>query len=137
MSAPARGAAEDRPPHPASPGPAETARELARALAGMTYVPIRRAELEQRFRDIVAGLAAALDAEPPPVPGEAGAAAGAALVAAHVTDPAVAGQAMEIIGARLLADLGIDGPEPRLRLAALVGGMAGGYARALRDRTLA
>ena len=154
VTVPVREPAEDRPTQPTPPGTAETARELTRALAGLTYVPIRRAELERRFGDIVEGLAAALATEPAPdeagtvaggvtggvtgglAPAAAGIAAGAALVAAHLTDPDAAGRAVEIIGARLLDDLGTDTPELRRRLATLLGGMAGGYARALRDRTL-
>ena len=146
VSVPARGSGEDRPPTLTSLGPGATARELAGALSGLSYVPLPRGEFERRLRDIVDGLAAALVTEPAPGPaGElagdladaaAGAAAGAALVAAHLTDPQAGGRAVEIIAARLLADLDTDTPPLRRRLATVIGGMAGGYAGALRDRTL-
>jgi len=122
-------------PEPRGPGPAATARMLTRSLAGMSYVPIRGIELEAQLRAMVDRLVEALLAEP--FAKRAGTEAGAALVALHLTGPDAAGRAVEIIGARLLEDLQVDSPDLRRRLAALLGAMAGGYARALRDRTLA
>jgi len=108
---------------------------LTRSLAGMSYVPIRGIELEAQLRAMVDRLVEALLAEP--FAKRAGTEAGAALVALHLTGPDAAGRAVEIIGARLLEDLQVDSPDLRRRLAALLGAMAGGYAQALRDRTLA
>jgi diguanylate cyclase len=114
-------------------GPAATVRTLSRALAGLSF-PIRRTALESELAGMVDGLVAALFAEP--FPRAAGVDAGASLVAAHLTGPDAVGLAVEIIGSRLLDDLGVDNADLRGRLAALLGGMASGYARALRDRTL-
>jgi len=126
-------------PAPRPPG-LETARMLARALVGTSYVAVRRAELEARLTRIVGTLADALRADPfDPTPAVR---CGADLIATHLVDPAAVGRAVEILDARLLADLGLDGDgspaggELRRRLAALVGALAEGYAAALRDRTL-
>jgi diguanylate cyclase (GGDEF)-like protein len=59
---------------------------------------------------------------------------GAALVEADFTGPEMVGRTVKVLAGRLLAELGADGPQLRERLAALVGGVATGYARALRDR---
>jgi diguanylate cyclase (GGDEF)-like protein len=119
---------------PSPSGVPAVAQTLARVLADTSYVPIRRDELERRLQPLISRLADALFAEPFAVAGAEE--AGAALVAEHLTTPEAGGRTVEILGARLLDDLGADSPYLRQRLAALLGAVTTGYARALRDRTL-
>jgi diguanylate cyclase (GGDEF)-like protein len=124
-------------------GPAPTTRESglaafaaawAGALAGTSYVPLRRVEIEERLRELAGQLVDAVLAEPfTPNPGYEVA---AILVAGDFAVPEVLGRSIEIVDHRLLADVGIAGEEARRRLASLLGALAIGFSRALHDRTL-
>jgi len=118
---------------PPEPSLAKVARAWARAVVAVDYVPMTRAELEAYLSVLAGQLAEALAAEP--VDEEAGRRAGAALVAAHMTAPDVLGATIEIVqGALIPPDA--DGAVRR-RAAKLLGSLAAGYARAMRDRVLA
>ncbi|MGC4805705.1 putative bifunctional diguanylate cyclase/phosphodiesterase [Micromonospora sp. DT233] len=93
-----------------------------------------QAQLEallQRFTD---RLAEALVAEPFEL--RVGHQVGVELVAAHITAAEGLGRTVEVAQLRLLRDLGLTGEDVEERLARLLAGVATGYARALRDRTL-
>ena len=61
---------------------------------------------------------------------------GTDLVAAHIASPEGLGRTIETIKLRLAQDLELTGPELPTRMARLLGAVAAGYSRALRDRTL-
>jgi len=115
------------------PGLADCLRELAQAAAGTGYVPMSPAEIEEFLSGLVGKLVRALFAEPFRTgPGDE---VGRALVEADFIAPEMLGRTVSVLGGRLLDDLGTDTTELRRRLAALLGGVSTGYARALRDRT--
>ena len=117
---------------PPGPGPAGCVRELVRAAARTGYVPLSPVEVEEVMRGLVGRLVAALFAEP--FRTGAGYEVGLALVEADFIAPEMLGRTVNVLGGRLLSDLGADTAEVRGRLAELLGGVSSGYARALRDR---
>ncbi len=62
---------------------------------------------------------------------------GMALVDAHFTGTEALNHTVALLGDQLLAHLGVDSPELRARLARLQGWVAAGFAKQLKDRTLA
>jgi diguanylate cyclase (GGDEF)-like protein len=107
-------------------------RELVRAAVGTGYVPLGRLEVEEFLGGQVELLITALFAEP--FRTSPGYEIGAALIEKNFASPEMIGRALKVLGGRLLTDLRMDTPEMRSRLAALLGGVATGFARALRDR---
>lgn len=132
----------------ASPGAATFARAWYKAIAGTSYLPMARAEVESFLLDLTRRLSDALRAEP--FSPHIGYLVGSALVGAHVTSAEALGRTVEVIDARLLRDLGlaagadtsvsadasVGADDLRDRLARLLGTVTTGFARALRDRTL-
>jgi diguanylate cyclase (GGDEF)-like protein len=115
-------------------GIAAFARAWAKAITGTCYLPMTQAELEGFLRGLTARMARAIGAEPlDPLTGHR---IGADMVAAHLTSAETLGRTIEVIELRLLRDLGLSGADPWDRIARLLGSVATGYARALRDRTL-
>jgi diguanylate cyclase (GGDEF)-like protein len=113
---------------------AAMARLWARVVARTSFVPegrsAARAVLEDALRTIVDALT-----EEPFEPGR-GRAIGRTLVACHISSPKALGDSIDLLGGRLLDELGIDDePAPR-RLAALLGQVATGYTESLRDVAL-
>jgi len=109
-------------------------RELVRAAATTGYVPMGPVEVEELLGGLVGQLVDALFAEP--FQAAPGYQVGAALVGADFVGPEMVGRTVRVLSSRLLADIGADTGEMRARLAALMGGVSTGYARALRDRVL-
>jgi diguanylate cyclase (GGDEF)-like protein len=121
-------------------GLAGFARDWARAVGDTSCVPMTRLETEIYLRGQAERLAAALCAEPfSTAPGHR---IGAELVAAHFSAPETLGRTIQVIADRLLAATGLGSgkrlraTEARGRLSALIGALAAGNSRALRDRTL-
>ncbi|RKT51575.1 putative bifunctional diguanylate cyclase/phosphodiesterase [Saccharothrix australiensis] len=112
------------------------ARTWATAVIGSSYVPMTRAEVAEHLQALTEVLVHALYASPfRTAPGYE---IGARLVEAHFTGTDTLGRSVQLLGDDLLAELGIAPDElMRSRLAALQGALAAGYARALRERTLA
>jgi diguanylate cyclase (GGDEF)-like protein len=117
-----------------APGLAIFARAWAKAVTGTSYVPVTPAQLEEFLEGLTIRLVDALYAEPFSL--RRGYQIGADLVAAHITSAEGLGRTIEVIDLRLLRDLGLSGDDLRDRMARLLGTVAIGYARALRDRTL-
>lgn len=110
--------------------PARTlARAWARAVATQGYLPISVAETEQLLRepsqDLVALATAGANGHMTSL--EPAARAGAALVAAHLTDPGMLISSLTVLGAEL---------PPGPHLLPVLSTVAGGFARALRSQTL-
>jgi diguanylate cyclase len=133
------------PPSAPCPGPVPGAVTFARAwfkaIAGTSYVPMAQAEVESFLLDLTERLCHALHAEP--LTPQIGLQIGADLVGAHVTDAEALGRTVEVVDGRLLRDLGLAGDaggagggDLHDRLARLLGMVATGFARAMRDRTL-
>jgi diguanylate cyclase (GGDEF)-like protein len=116
------------------PRAAAFARAWAKAVMGTSYVPMTQAELEQHLLGLTRRLARALVHEPVDV--RAGYEIGTELVGTHLTSAEALGRTVEVIELRLLRDLGMAGQEAGDRLARLLGSLATGFTRALRDRTL-
>jgi diguanylate cyclase len=129
-----RGPAAGRRPDGYGPGLTVFARAWAKSVTGTSYMPLTHAELESFLKGLTVRLVEALYAEPFSV--RRGYQIGAELVAAHVASAEGLGRTIEIIDLRLLRDLGLSGDDIRDRMARLLGTVAVGYARALRDRTL-
>jgi diguanylate cyclase (GGDEF)-like protein len=110
------------------------ARAWAKAVTGTSYLPMTPAELEEFLLGLTRRLAEALHTEPLSL--RCGYRIGADLVDAHITSAEGLGRTIEVIDLRLLRDLGLAGDDLRDRMARLLGTVATGYARALRDRTL-
>jgi diguanylate cyclase (GGDEF)-like protein len=114
------------------------ARAWFKAIAGTSYLPMAQAEVESFLLELTQQLCDALHAEP--FTPQTGLRIGADLVGAHVTSAEALGRTVEVIDARLLRDLGLagdaGGDDLRDRLARLLGTVATGFARELRDRTL-
>lgn len=108
--------------------------DWARTVHRACFVPMSRAERCALLRQLAAGLAAALRDEPSDR--SAGQEVGAALVAADFAAPEVLAGTLRLVQTRLAADLGLRGPGLTERVATLVEGIAAGFTRALRDRTL-
>jgi len=123
------------------PGAAVFARAWVKAVAGTSYVPMTRAELEGRLLGCTLRLANALTTDQIDI--REGYDIGAELVEIHLASPEAVGRTVEVIELRLLRDLGLECGETgfvaadiRDRLARMLGTLATGYTRALRDRTL-
>ena len=112
----------------------EFALAWARAIAGTSYVPMSRAEVEQYLSRTTAQIGEALTAEQFSV--AVGYQIGVDLVAAHFSGPEALGRTIELIHKRLLRDLDLPGEAREQRLSRLLGALVTGYTRALRDRTL-
>ncbi|WP_433266389.1 putative bifunctional diguanylate cyclase/phosphodiesterase [Actinosynnema sp. CS-041913] len=112
------------------------ARTWATAVIGSSYVPMTRAEVAEHLQALTEILVQALHASPfRTAPGYE---IGARLVDAHFTGTDTLGRTIQLLGDDLLSELGIAPDElMRSRLAALQGALSAGYARALRERTLA
>ncbi len=114
------------------------ARAWFKAIAGTSYVPMPQIEVESFLQELTRQLADALHAEP--FSSQVGYQVGSALVRAHVTSAEALGRTVEVIDGRLLRDLGLaddaGADHLRDRMAKLLGTVATGFARALRDRTL-
>jgi len=116
------------------PGVAAFARAWAKAIAGTSYVPMTYAEIEAYLRQLTQRLAVALRAEPLRV--HTGYEIGADLVARHFASADALGRTVEVVDLRLQRDLELVGHDAHDRVGRLLGAIAAGYARALRDRTL-
>ncbi len=106
-------------------------RAWARAVAGLTYVPMSPAEIRQFLGELADRLVDAVRSEPflPAAADEVG----AALVAAHFVGPEILGRSIGVVGSRLAPHAGPDGAK---RVAEVIGALAAGYTRALHRRTL-
>ncbi|MFG1778401.1 putative bifunctional diguanylate cyclase/phosphodiesterase [Micromonospora sp. NPDC049048] len=114
------------------------AAEWARAVRRLGFVPLSAAETERLLHLHTVRLAEALLAEPfSALPAEE---VGRALVEEHLTEPRVLDWSVQALGhrfpARVLPGRAHRG-ETAQRVAALQGGLAAGFARALRERTFA
>jgi diguanylate cyclase (GGDEF)-like protein/PAS domain S-box-containing protein len=105
------------------------ARAWARAIADTSYVTHTPAEIDALLLDYTGQVSTALRPGGDPV--AAGRGIGAALVAAHYTDPSTLAATLDVF-ARAGSSLGGPGEA----LAALQGGIAAGYSSALRELTL-
>jgi diguanylate cyclase (GGDEF)-like protein len=124
------------PRPPQVPGPeadlAALARHWAEAIAGASFVPMSQAELAEALTGLVGRIAEQLAGGTDHA--AAGAEIGAALVAAQITTVAALGRSIEAVAGRVLPELGHPVGDPAA--AGLLGGLATGFAQALRDRTL-
>ncbi|MDT0390102.1 EAL domain-containing protein [Streptomyces sp. DSM 41921] len=122
-------------------GPEDRLRRFAtiwsRAVFPVTSTSSTRPEFEEQLLPLARRLSEALLARA--FDADAGKAVGAALVDAHCTDPDALGATLDCVDAYLVLYCGGDGdPETlRARCARLQHAMAAGFARALRERTLA
>jgi diguanylate cyclase (GGDEF)-like protein len=120
-------------PEPAGVPP-QFVQTWASAIHRACFVPMSRAERCELLSRLTGWLIDGLRAEPfDPRPGHR---AGAALVAADYTAPEVLARTITVLHTRLLPELSQPGEAAAARLSALVEGVAAGFARALRDRTL-
>ncbi|MEU3841211.1 EAL domain-containing protein [Streptomyces sp. NPDC028635] len=121
-------------------GPEDRLRRFAtiwtRAVFPLTSTSATRPEFEAHLLPLARRLSEALHA--PATVTEEGRAIGAALVAAHCTDPEALSRTLDCVDAYLVLYCGGDGDpqELRTRCSRLQHAMAAGYARALRERTL-
>ncbi len=112
------------------------ARVWASTVMGSSYVPMTRAEVRQHLEALTEVLVDTLRATP--FRTEPGYEIGTRLVEAHFTGTDTLGRTVQLLGDDLLSILGLPEDEvTRSRLAALQGAVSAGYARALRERTLA
>jgi diguanylate cyclase (GGDEF)-like protein len=122
------------PDQPADPRIIELARVWAQVVSVSSFVPEGRAYargvLGEALRRIVAALVA--DEFDPRV----GASVGRYLVANHISSPRSLGDSINLLGSRVLDELGIRTPTTQLRLAALLGQFATGFTEGLRDGAL-
>ncbi|WP_019068340.1 putative bifunctional diguanylate cyclase/phosphodiesterase [Streptomyces hokutonensis] len=122
-------------------GPEDRLRRFAtiwsRAVFPATSTSLTRPEFEERLLPLARRLSEALGARN--LDAEEGKAVGAALVAAHCTDPDALSRTLECVDAYLVLYCGGDGPQEdlRIRSARLQHAMAAGFAQELRERTLA
>jgi diguanylate cyclase len=116
------------------PGAARFAREWSAAVAGTSYVPLTREEIEALLYRFTVLLADML------VDDTAGTRmahqVGARLVEADLVAPEALGRTVAMVGGQLLRALGLPEADFGGRRDLLVQALATGYARALRDRTL-
>jgi diguanylate cyclase (GGDEF)-like protein/PAS domain S-box-containing protein len=103
----------------------KVSREWAHALHETGYIPMPLSEVRARLRGLAADIAAGVTADPPDV--ASARAVGAALVAAHLTDPTVIEVTLSVLAANLAASEASE---------AARAACAAGYARALRALTL-
>ncbi|MER5876112.1 MULTISPECIES: bifunctional diguanylate cyclase/phosphodiesterase [unclassified Streptomyces] len=121
-------------------GPEDRLRRFAtiwsRAVFPVTSTSLTRPEFEVQLLPLARRLSDALRART--FEAEAGQTVGAALVAAHCTDPEALSRALDCVDAYLVLYCGEGGHQETLRnrSARLQHAMAAGYARALRERTL-
>ncbi|MFD3570357.1 putative bifunctional diguanylate cyclase/phosphodiesterase [Streptomyces sp. NPDC058667] len=111
----------------------------SRAIFPVTATSLTRAEFEGHLLPLARTLCDALHARPfDTVPAQG---AGAALVAAHCTDPDALGRSLGVVDSYLVLYCGADSDLPaeelRARCSRLQHAMATGYAGALRERTRA
>ncbi|MFE2532237.1 putative bifunctional diguanylate cyclase/phosphodiesterase [Streptomyces sp. NPDC059371] len=122
-------------------GPEDRLRRFAtiwsRAVFPVTSTSLTRPEFEEQLLPLARRLSEALRART--FEAAEGRGVGAALVAAHCTDPEALSRALDCVDAYLVLYCGEDGPKEALRTrsARLQHAMAAGYAEALRERTLA
>ncbi|MFG3497591.1 putative bifunctional diguanylate cyclase/phosphodiesterase [Streptomyces sp. NPDC047928] len=124
-------------------GPEDRLRRFAtiwsRAIFPVTATSMTRTEFEQHLRPLAGQLSAALHERP--FDPAAAHRVGAALVAAHCTDPDALSRTLGVVDAYLVLYCGAASPLPaeelRARCARLQHAMAAGFAQALRERTLA
>ncbi|MEV6833236.1 EAL domain-containing protein [Streptomyces sp. NPDC051133] len=122
-------------------GPEDRLRRLTtiwgRAVFPVTSTSLTRAEFEERLLPLARRLSELLRARS--FDADDAKAVGAALVAAHCTDPEALTRTLDCVDAYLVLYCGEDGPQDELRLRSsrLQHAMAAGYAQALRARTLA
>jgi diguanylate cyclase (GGDEF)-like protein len=110
------------------------AREWRAAVAGTGCLPMECTELEALLAQLTGRLASHLEQNrDDPRLGEE---IGAELVAAHVATAEGIGRTIELLAARLLPAAGCPDGRQRARVARLLGAVATGFARALRERTL-
>ncbi|GAQ73302.1 cyclic di-GMP phosphodiesterase Gmr [Streptomyces turgidiscabies] len=121
-------------------GPQDRLRRFAtiwsRAVFQVTSTSLTRPEFEEQLLPLAGRLSEALRART--FDAEEGRAVGAALVAAHCTDPETLLRSLDCVDAYLVLYCGEGGPQEdlRARSSRLQHAMAAGYAVALRDRTL-
>ncbi|MFF9275678.1 putative bifunctional diguanylate cyclase/phosphodiesterase [Streptomyces griseosporeus] len=121
-------------------GPEDRLRRFAaiwsRAVFPLTSTSSTRPEFEEQLLPLAERLSRALVA--PAFDAGEGRAVGAALVAAHCTDPEALSRSLDCVDAYLVLYCGGDGDAEALRSrsARLQHAMAAGYAQALRERTL-
>lgn len=110
------------------------ARSWARVVASSSFVPEGRGHATKVLDAALRKLAGTLLADQfdPGVGREVG----RALVANHISAPRSLGDSIDLVGGRLLDDLGIRTAETQRRLAALIGQFATGFTEALRDGAL-
>ncbi|MFG2944534.1 putative bifunctional diguanylate cyclase/phosphodiesterase [Streptomyces adustus] len=122
-------------------GPEDRLRRFAtiwsRAVYPVTSTSLTRPEFEALLLPLARRLSQALRARS--FDAAEGKAVGAALVAAHCTDPDALSRALDCVDAYLVLYCGGDGSQEdlRTRSSRLQHAMSAGYAQALRDRTLA
>ncbi|MEN3362063.1 MAG: diguanylate cyclase [Mycobacteriales bacterium] len=112
----------------------QLARDWAQAIASLAYRPTTRAEIELYLRSHLETLHDALLAQP--FSAEPGREIGASLVRIHLTKPETVEQTLVLLADRLLTDLGLDTYTFQHQLNRLLGALAQGFTRALRDRAL-
>jgi diguanylate cyclase (GGDEF)-like protein/PAS domain S-box-containing protein len=122
-------------------GPEDRLRRFAtiwsRAVFPATSTSLTRPEFEEQLLPLARRLSEALRART--FDADEGRAVGAALVAAHCTNPDALSRTLDCVDAYLVLYCGEDGPQEDLRnrSARLQHAMAAGFAQALRERTLA
>jgi len=109
----------------------------SRAVFPVTSTSLTRPEFEEQLLPLARRLSRALHTRT--LDAEAGRAVGAALVAAHCTDPDALARTLDCVDAYLVLYCGEDGDQEELRARSsrLQHAMAAGFAGALRERTLA
>ncbi|HKN97375.1 MAG TPA: bifunctional diguanylate cyclase/phosphodiesterase [Pseudonocardiaceae bacterium] len=141
-STPRHDAVSPAAPVPAAPlrvVPPETrlsalARLWARVVARSSFVPQGRATARAVLEDALRTIVAALTEEP--FDSTVGREIGRTLVASHISSPKALGDSIDLLGGRLLDELGIADERAPRRLAALLGQIATGYTESLRDAAL-
>ncbi|MGW1893606.1 putative bifunctional diguanylate cyclase/phosphodiesterase [Streptomyces sp. NPDC002004] len=109
----------------------------SRAIFPVTATSLTRPEFEGQLVPLARRLRDALRART--FDASEGHAVGAALIGAHCTDPESLSRTLDVVDAYLVLYCGADGPteEQRTRSSRLQHAVAAGFARALRERTLA
>ncbi|MGW4115819.1 EAL domain-containing protein [Actinosynnema sp. NPDC004786] len=124
----------DAPP-PARTRRQEIAREWMRAVYPTAYVPMSPVEIELYLLDLVDVVAEALRAEP--FTADPVVVVGERLVEARFTGPETLRRTVDVLGRALPADPGArDVPDLVTRVVAVLGGVAAGFAAALRTDAL-
>jgi hypothetical protein len=112
----------------------QLARDWAQAVASLAYQPTTRAEIELYLRSHLETLHDALLAQP--FSAEPGRDIGASLIRIHLTKPEAVEATLVLLADRLLTDLGLDTYTFQHQLNRLLGALAQGFTKALRDRAL-